>query len=472
MLNKQKALYAAISGLVGLAGTAAQAAIPGTDGTGAVLQYPYYTVNSGNDTYMSVVNSTSSTKAVKVRFLDGKNTREVLDFNLFLSPFDVWTAAITKNAAGGASIKTADKSCTTPQIPPAGVDFRTFRFNERDLDGVIIDNSIARTAEGHIEVIEMGVVTNVDMIAATTHVNGVPGTSSTRNCAWLQSIYNGNTSVNAPFATGLVAPTGGLFGVGVLINVPAGTSYGYDANAINSVFSAPNFTVPGSIFPNLSQADPVSSFFQAGNVFTANYAAGIDAVSVLDQRSALMSEWIIDPTLGAGTDLIVTFPTKWAYTFSCGLAAARPFLNNGFCPNGAPELIGVSAYDREEQTSFAQIDFSPLPPGGSTSLPWEVNVITIDNTNVLGSSLKNNIKPPVGTAGWIKVNFAGAGRTITSLPGATRNGTACGVLTAGGLPVQGFSVQRYVNGNVGGVLSNYGANFGHKYERSVACAQP
>ena len=33
--------------------------------------------------------TTSLTKAVKVRFLDGKNGREVLDFNLFLSPADV-----------------------------------------------------------------------------------------------------------------------------------------------------------------------------------------------------------------------------------------------------------------------------------------------------------------------------------------------------------------------------------------------
>ena len=470
MLNKQKALYAAISGIVGLAATAAQAAIPGTDGTGSVLQYPYYSVNGGHDTYMSVVNSTASTKAVKVRFLDGKNTREVLDFNLFLSPFDVWTAALVKNAAGGVTLKTTDESCTTPQIPAAGVDFRTFRFTERDADGVIIDNSVARTTEGHIEIIEMGVVTNADMIAATTHVNGVPGTSSTRNCGWLQGIYNGNTSVNAPFNTGLVAPTGGLFGSGALINVAAGTGYGYGAEAINAVFSAPIFTVPGSIFPNLSQADPTASFFQGANVFTANYASGIDAVSVLSQASSLMNEWVTDASIGAGTDAVVTFPTKWAYTGACGVPASSPFINSGFCANGAPEAISVSAYDREERTSFATIDFSPLPASGSTSLPWEVNIITLDNSNVLGSSLKNNIKPPVGNSGWFKVSFNNnVNRVITSLPAATRNGTACGTLRAVGLPVQGFVAQKYVNGNVAGVLSNYGANFPHRFERSVTC---
>lgn len=29
-------------------------------------------------------------KKVKVRFIDGRNSREVIDFNLFLSPQDVW----------------------------------------------------------------------------------------------------------------------------------------------------------------------------------------------------------------------------------------------------------------------------------------------------------------------------------------------------------------------------------------------
>jgi hypothetical protein len=470
MLNKQKALYAAVSGIVGLAASAAQAAIPGTDGTGSVLQYPYYSVNGGHDTYMSVVNSTGSTKAVKVRFLDGKNTREVLDFNLFLSPNDVWTAALVKNAAGGTTLKTTDLSCTTPQIPSAGVDFRTFRFTERDADGVIIDNAATRTSEGHIEVIEMGVVTNADMIAATTHVNGVPGTSSTRNCAWLQTIYNGSSAINAPFNTGLSAPTGGLFGSGALLNVAAGTAHSYNAEAINAVFSVPRFTPTGSLSPNLTEADPTASFFQGPNVFTANYAAGIDAASVLSQASSLMNEWVVDPAIGAGSDLVVTFPTKFAYTGACGILAASPFINSGFCANGAPEAIAISAWDREERTSVANIDFSPLPASGSTSLPWEVNVVTIDGSNVLGSSLRNNVKPPVGNSGWIKIAFNNnVNRVITSLPGATRNGVACGTLRAVGLPVQGFVAQKYVNGNVSGILSNYGANFTHRYERSVTC---
>jgi hypothetical protein len=43
-----------------------------------------------------------------------------------------------------------------------------------------------------------------------------------------------------------------------------------------------------------------------------------------------------------------------------------------------------------------------------------------------------------------------------------------GTRTYSGLPVIGFSVQQYVNDVLsGGVLSNYGGNFNHKYQRSI-----
>src|SRR5262245_1733442 len=106
---KKKSLYAALAGVSALGVTgAAQAVNVNPDGLGQVLIYPYYTTRAdatGNAyaTLMSVINSTQSAKAVKVRFLEGKNSREVLDFNLFLSPFDVWTAAILPDTATGGA---------------------------------------------------------------------------------------------------------------------------------------------------------------------------------------------------------------------------------------------------------------------------------------------------------------------------------------------------------------------------------
>jgi hypothetical protein len=51
-----------------------------------VLIYPYYTVNAGLARCL-LVNTTPAGKALKVRIHEGYNGRDVLDFNLYLSPF-------------------------------------------------------------------------------------------------------------------------------------------------------------------------------------------------------------------------------------------------------------------------------------------------------------------------------------------------------------------------------------------------
>ena len=76
------AVVAGIAGVAGFAGLA-NAVDLNPDGLGQVLIYPYYTVNKSQDTLFSVVNTDPvNGKAVKVRFLEGYNSREVLDFNL------------------------------------------------------------------------------------------------------------------------------------------------------------------------------------------------------------------------------------------------------------------------------------------------------------------------------------------------------------------------------------------------------
>ena len=122
----KKSLYTAIAGLSALGVTGiAEAVHVNPDGLGQVLIYPYYTVapdvghsavpDAQYNTLLSVVNSTASAKAVKVRFLESLNSREVLDFNLYLSHNDVWTAGIVPTA-DGAGVVTYDKSCTTPSL--------------------------------------------------------------------------------------------------------------------------------------------------------------------------------------------------------------------------------------------------------------------------------------------------------------------------------------------------------------------
>jgi hypothetical protein len=112
--NLTAAVLAGLAGAIGIVGSA-QAVNINPDGLGQVLLYPYYTTNGNNITALSVVNTTDKAKAVKVRFLEGQNSREVLDFNLYMSAWDVWTAALYDDD-GTPTLVTRDSSCTVPYI--------------------------------------------------------------------------------------------------------------------------------------------------------------------------------------------------------------------------------------------------------------------------------------------------------------------------------------------------------------------
>ena len=478
MKFKTKMMHVAVLGAIGFASTA-QAAILSEDGTGEVLLYPYYTVQNGTDTLISVVNTTTQGKAVKVRVLEGMNSREVIDFNLYLSPNDVWTAVITNDAAtGGAKLVTNDKSCTAPAITGGSVSFRNYNYSGAAADGA--STSLTRTREGYVEMIEMGTVNNAFALTGTTfgtaitHVNGVaPG------CAAVQAAWAAGAQFDSSTAE-LTMNSGGLIGSATLINVAQGVDYSYDPIAIDDFNDSVtgNHTGPGATVPTLANASPVTStvFHQGAAVTVANWGAttgyvnSADAVSALLQRQSVMNEYTVNTGLSAGTDQVLTFPTKRFYVASSASAAPvlsrRPFTTN-FLPTGACEPVTMTITDREEARPTSSIDFSPPAPGTTTpSLCWEVNVVTMNNTNVLGSS---NLKLNVDTAytdGWMTFQFLAAGHNMAD---DVLAGNWMGAATDNyrGLPVVGFGVQKYVNGNVGGVLSNYGGSFSHKYRRII-----
>ena len=82
-MKKQAMSLAVTAALLGGAVSATgQSMFINEGGLGETLIYPFYSANGGNDTYVHIVNTTARTKAVKVRFIEGQNSDEVLDFNL------------------------------------------------------------------------------------------------------------------------------------------------------------------------------------------------------------------------------------------------------------------------------------------------------------------------------------------------------------------------------------------------------
>lgn len=482
---KRKSLYLALVaggiGAVGMTGNASAVNV-NSNGLGQVLIYPYYTVRNSTDTYVSVVNTTASAKAVKVRFTEGKNSREVLDFNLYLSANDVWTGAVV-NTTAGAKLITNDNSCTAPAITKGaanGVDFVNYAYAGTVVTGIQQsggdgdDASLDRTREGYFEIIEMGVVTNATILAGITHnSSGVPANCGVVTTATMTATGGMDLGGAAPLA----APSGGLAGGSSLIRVAAGMDMSYDAVALASFSSANIWYPPGSIKPDLTNVLPArSAVFKGGTAVITNWnTATADAVTAVLDHNRVINEFVLDTATLSQTDWVVTMPTKRYYTpvaTVTGTHTNAPFTQNFKGGTGACETITVTVYDREEQTSTTPTGFSPPAPGAAgTSLCWETTVLTFNagagatSSALLGSKNFVNLNTTYQN-GWVNMAFA---QTVTSPAGvAGGNIPGAAVHTYIGLPTVGFMVQDFVNGNVGGVLSNYGGNFNHKFATNIS----
>jgi len=472
--NLTTAVVAGIAGVAGFAGLA-NAVDLNPDGLGQVLLYPYYTVNKGQDTLFSVVNTDAiNGKAVKVRFLEGYNSREVLDFNLFLSPNDVWTAHVSQlSDDGGAAVFTTDKSCTTPAIPTGGAPFSKATYTGTSITPFNVKDSgpqdITRTREGYLEIISMGdIIPTTPLADAITHDAGVPPGCNTAV-----------TTANNP-AQYLAPPTGGLFGSGTIINVGEGTFFGYNADAIDGFTDTTLFFGSSALEPSLQQANTAALasgarafVFINGRLLQADYAFGIDAVSAVFMSDALYNEYLVPAGLGAATDWIVTFPTKRFYVDPAfvGGTAIAPFSETfGESADGESNVaVGIALYDQEEGTTTVSEGFSPPVGSRPSSLPYEVNVISFlasttagEPSGVFGSFLRPNITP-FGDAGWLRLGLNDAVEPHALPGGVTPTGTA----TLNGLPATGHMGYNVINANAApGKLANYGGLFRHRASRS------
>src|SRR5689334_4624430 len=518
---KRKALTTAVLGTLGAAGTA-HAIYQNANGLGQALVYPYYTVQSESgtnswNTYVSVVNTTTAVKIVKVRFREGKNSNEVLDFNLYLSPNDMWTGAVipaSSDSASQARLVTTDLSCTNPQIPAGGIDFRNYQYTGTANDG--LGAGLDRTREGYFEMFEMG-----DLSPTAG-----PGTAA---------VHNQSASPVAPTCTGLrgnpvpavaaaaTTPTGGLSGTGTLINVNTGRDTMYNAIAFDQWWAGPTPASPvvpyseiGNDTPNFRDTSPAVSVVVSGsntvagqtNVYVSSWTpitagtltatAGVRAASATMMHSDVINEYVLDAGTKSNTDWVLTFPTKRQFVTSA--TVITPF-TNVLTTSGACETVSFSYFNREERSATASgVDFSPLPPAAApNSLCWESTVVSIRNgsTNaptppstgvtslVLGSvnvtavSLQDSTNFPNG---WADLAFAGAnavGTGLTSDAASTTGtvsstgavATVAGAQVFHGLPVVGFMIRTFTNNNLScGTATcqgNYGGSAMHNYRNTI-----
>jgi hypothetical protein len=302
-----------------LGGATAGALALNQDGIGQMLLVPYFTAQAENSTLINLVNTdVKNGKAVKVRFRGAANSDDVYDFQVFLSPGDVWTANISKGADGRAQLTTADASCTKPaKAVLNATPFVTARLDP-SLDAAGKANG---TREGYVEIFNMGDIPAVgavkadpadaglvDIVAETTagvvaaaganplytaikHVSKVAPCSGT---AWtnLDTVNlewdTLNPDANTPRTAGLLPPTTGLTANWTIINVVGAASWSGKAEAIVAGTSGNVVYWPQTgttIDPTAYTADPLLRKGTGSKVY--GYNSTTDAYTAEDTTAAV-----------------------------------------------------------------------------------------------------------------------------------------------------------------------------------------
>ena len=177
----------------GYAGTInAQATLAGNTSIGDLAIVPYYTVREDWTTGVSVINTSERTQVVKVRLRRATDSMDVLDFNIVMSPNDVWTGYLENNTAPGEEDQmrfySDDKSCTAPRLTANANGAPYFT-----VPAVFADFA----EEGYIEFIGMG-STETELapiaIMALHKPDGIP-----LDCALLQQNFKRFGNINQYF---------------------------------------------------------------------------------------------------------------------------------------------------------------------------------------------------------------------------------------------------------------------------------
>jgi hypothetical protein len=303
-------------------------------GEGQALHLPWYTVKDGQTTLISVRNAQTDTKAVRVTVAESLNGTPVGQFNVYLKPNDSWTAAL-EFTAGGAQLRSLDRSCVAPAGIGAGIPL-SYLANR---DECPRDANRLRT--GSIDIVEMGTVTGAaqELVAAF-------------NCEPLQVRWSAGIWRTSPQLE-ISPPTGGLSANATVLNLAEGTSFTLSGVAIDGFSVSPRHFNPVGGAPvsfALAECMPSCSVqLPTGEV--VQETSGEAAVTRLLMTRQLHEEIHVESGLAAKTMWIVSFPTRLAYSTGEGGNLLPPF--GGSTENGkACQAVEWRAWSGDGELAF------------------------------------------------------------------------------------------------------------------------
>lgn len=335
------------------AGTLVDGAIAATvlevnpSGIGHINLVPYFTVRSGFDTYLNVVNTdTRNGKAVKVRFRSVFDGADIRNFTVLLGPGDKWATALTLDSvAGYPRVVHNDLSCTLP----ANVRVTLGPTYNALPNGDRVENPVI----AHVGSLEIITLADIPRLTSTGQLSplyvavtaGTGASAPACSAAALDPLALDSANYLEARGKGLDVPTTGLMTQWTLINVPRAVSYTGRATAIEARVSAGGS--PGYrnlvLFPQTSllvqdnskpthafTTSPVLAFSSAyvenwfPDLSTPYLPSGLGAlaqgvaarvqaygISKALAVSSIESEFVTEPGILAKTDWVVTMPTRY-----------------------------------------------------------------------------------------------------------------------------------------------------------------
>lgn len=299
------------------------------DGFGQVVILPVWTTTGGHSTLLNVRGSS----AAKLRVL-GSDGALLFSGNLyFRGGADSWTGAIGPGPDGGSQLSSNDGTC----LLIAGDD------------GIeVMSGPVSLPADhGSVELIAMGfpaATAEADQLLAFQIQREI----MTADCNALAERWNNGNWAETP-AQGMVRSSEAstmMFANMSIIQVEQGTLYDVPGVALHRYSDQVQHTRPGDGLPNLASGhdlgtDHGSTFSRVcdhGSCLEDSWPTPLDAMAAVLMAESDRGDYIIDPNLGAATDLVISFPLAPYF-------AQRSEVDAGL----TKAHVRFSTYDREGQ---------------------------------------------------------------------------------------------------------------------------
>jgi len=464
---------------------------PTTTGVGHVLVVPYFTSQGANHSLLNIVNTDERNgKAVKLRYRGARNSDDLFDITIYLSPGDVWTADVSVDKDGFSRLETSDTSCTLPSIR----DIKDAN-NGRFLVHRVLNSDAAETREGYIEILNTADIRpNTALFNAIKHVNGVaPCTQGVMDAQ--SAALSATDPLNTPLARGYSWPTGGLMANWAIVDVTSTASFSGEAVALRAT-PTNTIDVPGSgrivwapqtsdivtlgntlnltadpLFRNDSR-DAKNALIPTPSVKASSYdfpdlstpyttGAVVPADQALDLArrlavSRVTNEYLTNPSIGFQTDWVFSMPTR-RYAVAVNYATKALVFSNAVNEHFTTENVSleggntacvdagsVRGYDREENRVSFVISPNPIHRFCGEASVAAFNKKESDATLLGAKIARGNFANTKYVDGWFTI--ATPGIEFPAKSGIFR-----------GLPIVGFAAAK-ANGNIGGTWM-------HRFER-------